>query len=118
MNNETNQIENNNTQQEVQPLQPLSDLPVDTVTPQVENNDTPVHAANDTVTQQVQIQTELQNIPTVDQNKQQFMNNIQSINQEKNEEKKEGINFVFIIILFVVILAAIYFLFPILLNYI
>lgn len=68
---------------------------------------------------QSQIQTELQSIPTVEQNEQQFINNIQSINdKEKKEEKKEGINFTFIIIMFVIILLAIFFLFPILLDYI
>ena len=68
---------------------------------------------------QSQIQTELQNIPTVDQNEQQFINNVQSINnKEKKEDKKEGINFTFIIIMFVIILLVIIFLFPILLDYI
>ena len=71
------------------------------------------------INMQTQIQTELQNIPTVDQNEQQFINNIQSINnKEKKEEKKEGINFTFIIIMFIIILLAIIFLFPILLDYI
>lgn len=64
------------------------------------------------------IQTELQNIPTVEQNKEQFINNVQTMNKERKEEKKEGVNFVFVIVLFVVILAAIYFLFPILNKYI
>lgn len=68
--------------------------------------------------QEVQIQSQLQSIPTVEQNKQDFINNVQSMNTEKKEEKKEGINFIFIIILFVAILVAIYFLFPLLLDYI
>lgn len=61
-------------------------------------------------------QVNLQNVPTVEQNKQDFINNVQLMNQEKKEEKKEGINFVFIIVLFVVILISIYFLFPLLLD--
>ena len=65
-----------------------------------------------------QIQTQLQSIPTVEQNEQQFINNVQTMNQEKKEETKEGVNFVFIIVLFVIILAAIYFLFPLLSKYI
>lgn len=69
-------------------------------------------------TQQAQIQSELKNIPNVDQDKQSFINNVESMNNEKKEEKKEGINFAFIIILFAIILAAILFLFPFLLNYI
>ena len=64
------------------------------------------------------IKDQLQNIPTVEQNKQDFINNVQNMNQETNVQKKESINFIFIIILFVIILAAIYFLFPILLKYI
>ena len=69
-------------------------------------------------TPQAQIQSELKNIPNVDQDKQSFINNVESMNNEKKEEKKEGINFAFIIILFAIILAAILFLFPFLLNYI
>lgn len=84
--------------------------------PSVQNTITEQNQAN--VNQEVQIQNELQSIPTVEQDKQSFINNVQSLNQEKKEEKKDGINFVFIIILFIVILVAIYFLFPILLDYI
>ena len=66
----------------------------------------------------IQIQNELQAIPTVEQGSNAFINNVQSMNQEKKEEKKEGVNFVFIIILFIIILATILFLFPLLLDYI
>lgn len=70
------------------------------------------------INQQVQIQNQLQSIPTVDQNKEQFIDNIQSANIEKKEEKKEGINLIFVIILFVIILVSIYFLFPLLAKYV
>ena len=63
-------------------------------------------------------QMQFQNIPTIEQSKQEFINNIQEIHTEKKEEKKEKINFGFIIILFIVLLVAIYFLFPLLLDYI
>lgn len=85
---------------------------VNTETPQQNNNVT------NNVNNAAQIQSELQSIPTVEQGKEAFINNVQSMNQEKKEEKKEGVNFVFIIILFVVILVAIFFLFPLLLDYI
>ena len=65
-----------------------------------------------------EIKNQLQNIPTVEQKKEDFINNTQTINQEKKDEKKKGINFAFIIILFLIILATIYFLFPLLLKYI
>lgn len=65
-----------------------------------------------------EIKNQLQSIPTVEQKKEDFINNTQTINQEKKDEKKKGINFAFIIILFLIILATIYFLFPLLLKYI
>ena len=46
-----------------------------------------------------QKQNELQNIPTVEQGKEAFINNVQSMHEEKKEEKKEGVNFLFIITL-------------------
>ena len=108
----------NNT---VEPIQPIN-----TINQNIEQTNIvdPQNAIEPTVEQQQtnlqsQIQTELQNIPTVDQNEQQFINNVQSINnKEKKEDKKEGINFTFIIIMFVIILLVIIFLFPILLDYI
>ena len=84
------------------------------------NTEVPVQDTNVTnnVNDAVQIQNELQSIPTVEQGKEAFINNVQAMHEEKKEEKKEGVSFVFIIILFVVILAAIFFLFPLLLDYI
>ena len=82
--------------------------------PSIDSN---VQSINTSSTEAVQIQNELQNIPTVEQDKEAFINNVQTLNQEKHEEKKEGVNFVFILILFIVILTAIYFLFPLLLKY-
>lgn len=63
-------------------------------------------------------QVQMQSIPTVDQTKQEFINNTQNMNTEKKENKKEGVNYLFIIILFAIMFAAIFFLFPILLKYI
>ena len=68
--------------------------------------------------QETYIQRELENIPTVDQSEEKFINNVQTINQEKKEEKKEGINFIFIIVLFALLLAAVLVLFPFLLKYV
>ena len=66
--------------------------------------------------QNINIQQQMQSIPTVDQNAQQFINNTQASNTVKKEEKKDGPNIVFIVILFIIIFAAIFFLFPYLLN--
>ena len=87
------------------------------------NNTTEVPHINEQIQEnshfdQNQLQNQLQSIPTVDQKPEQFINNIQTQNQEKQEEKKEGVNIAFVIIMFIVILAAIIFLFPILAKYI
>ena len=62
------------------------------------------------------VQQQMQSIPTVDQNKQEFINNTQASNVVKKQEKKSGPNVIFIVILFVIIFAAIFFLFPYLLE--
>ena len=61
-------------------------------------------------------QQQMQNIPTVEQSKQDFISNTQAISEEKKEEKKDEPNIAFIIILFVIIFASIFFLFPFLLK--
>lgn len=61
-------------------------------------------------------QQQIQNIPTVEQSKQEFIDNTQANNTAKKEEKKDGPNIAFIVILFVIIFAAIFFLFPYLMD--
>ena len=103
----------------VEPVAPVNEQV--TSEPAVEvNTEIPQENTNVTnnINDAVQIQNELQSIPTVEQGKEAFINNVQAMHEEKKEEKKEGVNFVFIIILFVVILAAIFFLFPILLDHV
>jgi len=58
----------------------------------------------------------MQTIPTVEQSKQEFINNTQTNSSVKKEEKKDGPNIAFIVILFVIIFASIFFLFPYLLK--
>ena len=108
-NNQTNTQVNNELVENIQPNVRIE--------PQVQQQNTEVNNQT-TINSGAQIQNELQNIPTVGQDKDSFINNVQTLNQEKQEEKNEGVNFAFIIILFVIILVAIYFLFPILLKYI
>ena len=62
--------------------------------------------------------TEIGRIPTVEQNSESFISNTQNISSEKVAPKKKGVNYLLIIILFLAIFAAIFFLFPILKNYI
>lgn len=122
----TGQPLQNNTPQQVTENRPVAQQqPVvpNNISQQVESieqNQNPVieQPQTNNIIQEAQPQVQLQSIPTVEQNKQDFINNVQSMNQEKKEEKNEGINFVFIIVLFVIILAAILFLFPILVDYI
>ena len=103
----------------VEPAIPVTEQVPSEPTAEV-NTEVPVQDTNtvNNVNDAAQIQNELQSIPTVEQGKEAFINNVQAMHEEKKEEKKEGVNFLFIIILFVVILAAIFFLFPLLLDYI
>ena len=88
----------------------------------VQTNQQVIHNAqiqqSNMVNQDLNNQIQMQSIPTVDQSRQEFINNTQALNAEKKEEKKSGINYVFIIILFAIIFAAIFFLFPYLLKHI
>ena len=62
------------------------------------------------------IQQQMQSIPTVEQNKQDFISNTQADSTAKEEVKKDGPNITFIVIMFLIIFAAIFFLFPYLLK--
>lgn len=101
-----------------QPIHKNNQQPVVNEQPQVNNQALNQNSMQPNINQETQIQSQLQSIPTVEQNKEQFIGNVQSTNIEKKEEKKEGVNFIFIIILFVIILVAIYFLFPLLAKYV
>jgi len=93
----------------VAPVQPLEqETPVEPIQPQTQE---PVQ--NETVVQQP-----IQGVPTVEQSKEDFIDNTQSLTPEKKEVKKKEVNYLFMIILFVIIFAAIFFLFPILLKHI
>lgn len=58
------------------------------------------------------IQQQMQNIPTIEQTRQEFISNTQANNTGKKDEKTEGPNIALIIILFTIIFASIFFLFP------
>lgn len=109
-NNTQTNIQVNNQVQTVAPVAPIEPQVNPTneqsqtvaINPQINNIDTSIN--------------NIQSIPTVDQSKQEFINNTQSLAIEKKTEKKHGINWIFIIALFVIILVAIIFLFPYLLK--
>ena len=58
----------------------------------------------------------MQNVATVNQTQENFINNVQNENKVNEEKKADGPNYWFIIILFIIIFAAIFFLFPYLLK--
>ncbi len=95
-----------------------TNIPVQNVQPVVNTNTQNVQSNIPTSQQETQIQSQMQNIPTVEQSKEQFINNVQNVNQGHKEEKKETNPLILIGILFVVVLVAIYFLFPLLDKYI
>lgn len=124
-NNINNGVTNQTQTVPVQP-QPIPTInPVETVsTPQpmpivepiqpVPAVETPQQNINQNVA--INTQQQMQNIPTVEQSKQEFINNTQTNNIANNEEKKSSFNITFIVILFIIIFAAIFFLFPYLIK--
>lgn len=119
MNNENlNSTQNQTNDQQSIMQNTIQDNNVQSQTNTGQNIEVKSQIQESNTTNQVLIQNELQTIPTVEQNSEQFINNVQTQTQEKIEEKKEGISMVFIIILFIVILVSIYFLFPLLAKYV
>jgi UDP-3-O-acyl-N-acetylglucosamine deacetylase len=129
INNQNNTIPMGMEQQQSQvtvPVQPLPSSSQDLSTQLVQTsneNVTPFDNLNSeinqtitTVDNSIDTQQQLQSIPTVEQSTQNFINNVQSTNTEKQDEKKDRPNITFIIILFAIIFAAILFLFPFLLK--
>ena len=96
----------NNLQEPVQNVTEINDQPTQVQASTVEssNANTPI---NDL--------TKINSIPTVEQGEQDFINNVQAMSTEKVEEKKEiNLNFRLMIILFIAVLVAIFFIFPLL----
>lgn len=87
------------------------------VQPQPQNVETNTQAPDDTfIDPAVAMQQQMQTIPTVDQSKEAFIDNTQANSTAKKQAKKDGPNWAFIIILFIIIFASIFFLFPYLLK--
>lgn len=105
-------------------VQPVQTVPTANNTQYVQPTQQGLNTTENQSVQTVQHQTntafatqqQMQSIPTVDQNKHEFINNTQANNIVKKSEKKNGPNIVFIVILFAIIFAAIFFLFPYLLE--
>lgn len=57
-------------------------------------------------------------VPIVDQSRDSFVQNTQQSSIEKQDEHKKGINYMLVIVLFIIILATIFFIFPLLRRYI
>lgn len=56
--------------------------------------------------------------PTVEQSTESFVQSTQALNSEKTVEKKKGVNYLLVILLFIIVLIAIFFVFPLLKEYI
>ena len=98
--------------QSIQPTQPVQ-VPVGS---QVAPIDSQPNIQKPTNNAYINPQQQMQSIATVEQDKQQFIQNTQASNVVKKEEKKDGPNIGFIITLFIIILASILFLFPYLMK--
>lgn len=114
MNNEINYINTPETNEV--PIQ--NNNIMENQTHQVEQIEPEITNVANSINQEVQIQSQFQNIPTVGQNQEQFINNVQTMNQEKKDEKKDNMNPYILLVIAGIMAVAIYFLFPILSKYI
>ncbi len=57
-------------------------------------------------------------VPTVEQSQQDFIKSTQTISSDNSDDKSSGPNYILIIVIFAIKLAALLFVFPLLLNYI
>lgn len=121
MNNEQGNL--NNIQENNAPkFDPMTGQPINTenninkqsnnveMTNEVKKN---IHSNNSFV-----VQAQMQSIATVEQNNEQFINNIQANNSENNDNLSSKKNLIFMIVLFIIVLVAIIFLFPYLSKFI
>lgn len=99
-----NQVQNIQQVPTIEQVQPQNNVEVQTV---------PIEQQINTIDTNI---NNIQAVPTVEQSKQDFINNTQSVTSEPKKEKKDGINWAFIIIMFAIILGAIIFVFPYLLK--
>ncbi|MDO4963786.1 MAG: hypothetical protein Q4E75_06815 [bacterium] len=96
-------IINNNENQNINP-QPQTTMNNTNIQPQVLSNQN--HPLDNK-----QVNSQMQQIPTIEQTNQNFLNNTQN-NVSAKEQKKPGINYTFLIILLIILFGAVIFLFP------
>ena len=97
----------------VNPIPNVQPIPIEQQVTTIESQPIIQQPTNNTY---INPQQQMQGIATVEQDKQQFIQNTQASTVVKKEEKKEGPNIGFIITLFIIILASILFLFPYLMK--
>ena len=101
--------------QPVAPVQPVPVQPIPTV-PTVDNNPYGNNTNNMTQAPIMPNNQNLQFIPNVEQSNEQFINNTVSSVKKEEPVQENKVNFTFVIVLFVIILAIVFFVFPMLLN--
>lgn len=99
-NNGNEGVNNNQNINNIPNIQPIN----------VQNNNIP--QVNDQMNNNQNIMNQMQNIATVDQSKEAFINNTQATVKDNNSENAPKVNYVFVAIIFIIIFAAILFLFP------
>lgn len=108
--------QNNNTQNSTMPIEQnnLGQIP----NQEIFSNQIPAtNNANDNINDRTnQTAVMMQTVATVNQTQENFISNVQNENKITSEKKENKPNYWFIIILFIIILAAIFFLFPFLLK--
>ena len=107
-NNNANSMENMNAQVSQDTQVPNTQIPIAPIGPEnVQMSEPPKEIVSNTL-------TEINNIPTVEQQEQEFIDNAQAISADKTveEDNSNGINYKFVIVLFIAVLITVFFIFP------
>ncbi len=118
-------------------VEPISSTPGEFITPAINNGNvqpivnptiisgTPAGSPNNNVGMGMQNQVgqtpntvnPMAGVPTVEQSQQDFIKSTQTISSDNSNDKSSGPNYILIAVIFAIIFAALFFVFPLLLNY-
>lgn len=105
------EVNNNQNINNIPNIQPIN-VQNNNIPNQVVQNNSMPQVNTDQMNNSQNIMNQMQNIATVDQSKEAFINNTQATVKDNTGDNAPKVNYVFVAIIFIIIFAAIFFLFP------
>lgn len=110
-NNGNEGVNNNQNINNIPNIQPIN-VQNNNIPNQVIQNNSMPQVNTDQMNNSQNVMNQMQNIATVDQSKEAFINNTQATVKDNTGDNAPKVNYVFVAIIFIIIFAAIFFLFP------